>query len=126
MRRRALALALPVLLIAASARAADPPPAAQPYQSPSMRIAGIVLTSVAAASVVAGSLTMALTAHASSDAVQNPGVTYGGLALGTGVLLGVIGVPMWVVGSRPRAPSSSLLQPEIAVGPLGGTLRWSF
>lgn len=126
MRRRCLALALPVLLVAPSARALEPPPAPPPYQSPGMRLAGIVLTSVAAASIVAGSITLAATARASRDDVQAAGVTYGGLALGAGVLGAVVGIPMWVVGSRPPPPTASRLVPTIAIGPGSGVLRWMF
>jgi hypothetical protein len=124
MRRRALAFALPVLLLAPTARAAEPPA----YQSPSMRIAGIVLTSIAAASIAAGSVTIALTAHASSDDAQHAGVTYGGLGIGTGVLMAAIGIPCWVVGSRsPAQPTTSIhLRPEAFIGPTSATLRWRF
>jgi len=129
MRRCGLALAVSALLLAPAARAADPPaaPALPAYQSPGMRIAGIVLTSVAAAGIAAGAVTIALTARAGSEDVRLSGINYGGLGIGAGVLFGVTGVPLWVVGSRPPGPpSASLRRPEIAIGPAACSLRWTF
>lgn len=91
-----------------------------------MRIAGIVLTSLAAAGIAAGSITLAVTARSSSEDVRVSGVSNGGLAIGVGVLLGVIGIPMWVVGSRAPAQPSASARPVITVGPASASLRWTF
>ncbi|APR78470.1 Hypothetical protein A7982_03817 [Minicystis rosea] len=82
------------------------------YRDNGMRIAGIVLTSVASAMLIAGLTVMALDLSGGplSDPDFNVLTVWVGapLMLGSTVVAGV-GVPLWVVGARPPASAPSLM-----------------
>ena len=98
------------------------------YRNNGMRIAGIVLTSVASAMLVAGLTAMAI--DLSGGPLSDPDfkvltVWVGApLMLGSTVVAGV-GIPLWVVGARPpegAPPPTSA--PSVAIGPGGLSLRF--
>lgn len=109
----ALAIALLLGPLASMARAESP----SPYRSPGMRIAGIVLTSIASAILAAGIVGGAATTGGHGEAVNLVFFISG--AAGS-VPIAAVGIPLWVVGARPRetAPAASLGQ-TVTIRPLG-------
>jgi hypothetical protein len=94
-----------------------------------MRIAGITLTALASASLVAGIAVVAADVHQMAGctgganpanacfASLTPYVDFP-LLIGSTVLAG-IGIPLLVVGGRRAGP-------DVAVGPRAVTVRWAF
>jgi hypothetical protein len=151
MRSRALLLGGALLLSAGAASAqtpaplapvplqapAPPPPppsyASQPFapprhQSTGTMIAGIVLTSLGSALLVASVSLAACCNQQDSDGVSLGGTV--GVILGlSSILPAAVGIPLWVVGARaPPGPVPMSLQvvPAVSGGPGGLTLRWTF
>jgi hypothetical protein len=96
------------------------------YQSNATRIVGIVVTSVASTTLVAGLVWVGIDygrfipPHADSGVVRGEYTLYIGLPLALGSLaLAGVGVPLWIIGAQP--PTSA---PPVAVGP--GGLRVTF
>ena len=122
---------------AARAQQAAPPPAwtmqAPPrYRNPSMRVAGIVLTSIGSAALAAGLIvtTLDLTVW-NHNCDESCGLVAGliGLPLvGGSALFAGIGIPLWVVGSRPPAGQAALpgWVPTPVPARNGAGLRWTF
>jgi hypothetical protein len=113
-----------------------PPPPPPRHRNEGMRIAGIVLTSVAAAALATGATVVGVEfgtgGHRDVDgSLEGPlvaGLVGVPIALGSAVLASV-GIPLWVAGSRPPASTTAgatWTPPTVAVGPTGGALRWSF
>ena len=89
--------------------------------SMAMRIAGIVLTSLGSACLVAGLALEGAVAHSSGAAAGLAGVP----PVAVSTLFAGIGVPLWVAGGpeHPVAPAvSPLLTPKV----YGATLGWMF
>jgi hypothetical protein len=109
MRATASIAATLALCLAANVVRADPSPDPDPpprYRNNAMRIAGIVLTSIASAMVVGAAIGVGVDlATSRSQYAGLRGLIIGGAALGgSGVFAGV-GIPLWVVGARPPEPA---------------------
>lgn len=123
-----------------------PPPSREPrlsphipqgYRNDRMRVAGIVLTSLASVTLVTGVVLFA-TGGSAGDG-YNTGALVGLVALPpASVLFAAVGIPLWVVGALPPkgptgVPSAA---PTVSFGPLaprghqpppwGGSLGWTF
>lgn len=81
------------------------------YRNNAMRIAGIVLTSVASAALFSG-VAFASIVHGADVTliIAMP-------LIGASTVLAGIGIPLWVVGGRPGAPA-------VSIGP--GSVRITF
>lgn len=104
-----------------------PPPAEAPRRrSTGMMVAGIVLTSIASAALIAGVV--------SSVAIAREGGEFGGLAfiviglplLGGSLIFAGVGIPLWVVGASPAKPQEARAIPTLALGPGSAALRVRF
>ena len=78
-----------------------------------MRIAGIVLTSVASAMLVSGLLSKAIIPPNGTDLIISLP------QIGLSTIIAAIGVPLWVSGAKPPA-----VAPAVSIGP--GSLRITF
>lgn len=124
----------PPLAPLAAPSAELPPPAPPRYRSEGMRAAGIVITSFAAASLLAGTAVVGVGIGLGSQPHSEQGSNAGSVLLfAIGPLLGVssavlasVGIPLWVIGAKPPRDQAVGLLPAVSVGPTGGTLRWSF
>ena len=113
--------------------------AAQPaprYRNNGLRIAGIVLTSVASALLASG--LVLIIADQVTPRTQCQDACGFGTAIGGIFLIPIsagfagAGIPMWVVGAQPprqvaQVSAAPWPVPEIVpAGPRGGALRWTF
>lgn len=91
-----------------------------------MMVAGIVLTSIASAALVAGVVSTAYFSQAGGEA-SGIGVAVIGLPLlGGSVIFAGVGIPLWVVGAQRRPHGTSAAIPSLSMGPGSGALRWAF
>jgi hypothetical protein len=110
---------------APAAPAAPPAPSASKGGDLGLLIGGVLMVAFGAPSLVAGSV-KAATCHASTQgcAQQTDGIvalTLGGAALLAG------GIVTTIAGVRPPAgKSATRWAPAVALGPTGGSLRWTF
>lgn len=97
------------------------------YRNNDMRVAGIVLTSLASATLLAGITVTAVDLAKPLSPYSD--VSYKGMATvlvglplmaGSTVLAG-IGIPLWKLGAAPPRAV-----PSVGVGPGSTTLRWTF
>ncbi len=75
-----------------------PDPALSRYRNPTMFTAGLMLTAGAATGVLGGGIIVALSC---ADPPCGFGGVFGGAVMGVGLALGLVGVPLLIVGSRP-------------------------
>ena len=93
-----------------------------------MRISGILLTSIAGATLVGGVTLVGLVAgspHSNPDIVVAVGVPM----LAASTVVAAIGIPLWVVGARRGAPAQAGLfttVPTLAPTRNGAAVRWAF
>jgi hypothetical protein len=101
-----------------------------------MRTAGIVLVSIASASLLGG-IGLFTYSYTCSNCGESGAAVAAIMAAGMGglsVALAAIGVPLWVVGAQPPAagtaaasrPFAGGLVPVVSAGPRGAVLRWTF
>jgi hypothetical protein len=108
-----------------------PPPAPPRYRSNSMRIAGIVLTSIGSAALVSGVAVIAADLSGGGEFAGIVSVYFGLPLVGLSTILAGVGVSLWVVGARPPKPGPGVaapasLVPTVSPGPRGVALRWAF
>jgi hypothetical protein len=109
----ALAMALLLGPLASTARA-EPP---SPYRSPGMRIAGIVLTSIASAILTAGLVGGTVFSFGHGEAVN---VVFFASGAGGSLPLAAAGIPLWVLGARPRHTAGTASPRQtVTLRPLG-------
>jgi hypothetical protein len=107
----------------------EPPPPPVQYRHPSWRVAGIVMTSIGAASLISAAVVIGLDQTVWSKSCSD---SCGVLSFAVGLPLGLVGlglvgpgIPLWVVGSLPpKQPPPAV--PSVAAGPRSVTLRWAF
>jgi hypothetical protein len=102
-----------------------PPPT---HQNSGMMIAGIVLTSLGSAMLLATLAMVACCNQQDSDGISIAD-TLGVIVGLSSILPAAVGIPLWVVGAR--SPPQSLLVPvqvvpAVSAGPGGVALRWTF
>lgn len=112
-----------------------PPPPPMERHSTGMMVGGIVLTILGAGCAIGGTAAIiddSTNGHGDFDGFQTAIV---GLPLiGGAVIFSAIGIPLWVIGAReePRRPevqppeARAKARPDVAVGPGGATLTWTF
>lgn len=96
-----------------------------PRRSKSMMVAGIVLTSLASGTLIAGAITTA--AFASGGGYSFLGAWVVGVPIiGGSTIFAGIGIPLWVVGASTPATRRADAIPSVSLGLGSATLRWSF
>jgi hypothetical protein len=141
----AFAQGSPPLAPLANPSEAPPPlaPLANPSEAPplrlrrseGMRTGGIVLTAVASAALAIGTPLFAVGVAGVNQSRLGDSTFIGSttnVAVGLSMMLGSallasVGVPLWVVGSRPRSapvPRAAWTLPALLVSPSGMALRW--
>lgn len=107
-------------------------PVVSPYQRVNMRTAGIVLTGIAIGEVVLGSVLLGVGADSrgcgpGGACSSTTDTAVGSTLIGTSVVLAAIGIPLWIIGSRPfRVESSAKAAPPIQIVPSATGLRLAF
>jgi hypothetical protein len=104
-----------------------PPAPISRYRSETMRTTGIVLTSVAIATLVGGGA-WGLTVLGSENGAGFLGGVM--IMMPLSAVIAAVGVPLWVVGAKP--PESSAIRvpawamPRVVAGPRQALVRWTF
>jgi len=131
-----------VVAAGATPPAGPPPPAATRPRSPGLVAGGTVMVAFGAIGLVAGVVLLPVGAAVKStnqchdptgtktfDCDYGPGsdmVTGGIVSLVAGGVLLLGGLPMIAVGARPQRVERARAAPTVAVGPRGGSVRWTF
>jgi hypothetical protein len=130
-RGAASVLLTSAIVLSTTMAAADEAPPSK-HRNEAMRISGIVLTSLGAATLVAG---VGLTVAPGVGRCGELGCdsTWAGLLLliPASTILAGVGIPLWVVGGQsPRRGAAAGMPPAavpaLSVGPRSASLRWTF